>query len=271
MFRLRLVHFGGVTTIEENIRDLSGVLDSVGFFLVSVSQRAFAEQGNPPGSWPARRVPNIAGVISDLRHSSRIKDRRFDPRPALVDTGELRRSVWWETHQNGVTIGSYGPAQAYADVQHSGGESETEEITSDVVKRLREWLQRDAGARLKRAVEASARVRAHRQYRDAVKGHGLGKAALREADANLKAARKAVRTSYSGTQIADSEWENDLGWIAQTSMIGKKIPIKVRPRPWLDYSAEDREDLTDLIPEAIMTPGGRVQRGGGTIAWRSKP
>jgi len=146
VFRLRPVSWGRLDTFAENLDDPRGVLKSIGAFFVSISQRAFEQQGNPAGSWPERRTPNVPGIISDLRRVDAPKSRRFDDRPVPFDTGLLERSVAPEPEgANRIAIGVTAPAKEYADVQHFGGESETEEITQEVVDRLTSWLDSPAG------------------------------------------------------------------------------------------------------------------------------
>lgn len=72
----------------------------IGAVLVATAQRAFREQRLGDVQWPQRypqqtSAPyvNVAGLVADLGRGQKPPKRRFEPRPALMDTGELRGSV----------------------------------------------------------------------------------------------------------------------------------------------------------------------------------
>jgi hypothetical protein len=75
--------------------------DAIGLDAVSFSQDSFRNQGlYKKGEWPARTVPNVAGIWKDLNLGQQIKTRRLDPRPALVDTGVARNSIAYQWQGN---------------------------------------------------------------------------------------------------------------------------------------------------------------------------
>jgi phage gpG-like protein len=112
--------------------------------LKAQSQRAFAEQKFGEITWPARypsqKSPklNIAGAVQDLSTGPRIKARRFEDRPALLDTGILRRSIAAEIKSDDtVEVGTKVP---YAIKHQVGGESR-QPITAGILENLKRVLK----------------------------------------------------------------------------------------------------------------------------------
>lgn len=124
------------------------LLNSVGSMYQKASQRSFQEQRWGSESWPARypsqREPkvNVAGCIKDFNAGRRKPyARRFQDRPALKDTGDLRRSIAYRVvvSEGGVPyVEIYSPLD-YALTQLEGGES-TMHITPAARDAAREWL-----------------------------------------------------------------------------------------------------------------------------------
>lgn len=111
---------------EAPLIDFSESLSAIGVYLRERARSRFLEQEFGGQQWQERGVPNIAGIISDIQERGRtaanIPARRFDARPALIDTGTLRRSISYriEDDQLTVTVGSNLP---YARKMQEGGES----------------------------------------------------------------------------------------------------------------------------------------------------
>lgn len=143
MPRERAVTFdadGGVTFGSPEIRRSRLAREAVGVELVASSRRAFDQQRGPDGSvWRARAVPNVAGMVQDFaRGRAEPKASRLVGRPALVDTGRLRRSVGYRLEAGRVipAVGvDYGPKLG------EGGESEIT-ITPAVRRAAIRWLDR---------------------------------------------------------------------------------------------------------------------------------
>lgn len=135
--------------MANSFRDLRGavekailpeILDKVGRYMVGRLKSAFNEQRRGNRSWQARSVPNRAGIIRDLAAGRMIANRRYESRPAGIDTGSLKRSVTYQVERNAVLFGSELP---YAQRFHDGG-SETLPITPAMKKRISAML-RNAG------------------------------------------------------------------------------------------------------------------------------
>ena len=85
--------------LRARLDNLEPLLEAIGALLVEQSDLAFAEQRLGEFVW-AERYPsqdepfiNIAAALRDLDEAPRIFDRRFDRRPALVDTQQLVKSI----------------------------------------------------------------------------------------------------------------------------------------------------------------------------------
>lgn len=139
---------GGVGGIVKRARDLGPVLSACGNYFVKKTKAAFREQGRAGHEWRPRSVPNIIGVLADLRGGGRPKDRRWDPRPAGRDTGRLEGSIAWQ--RVGATSIEVGSSVRYAsDVQR--GSTRLVATDSALAAKLRRWIQSLQGERRKRA------------------------------------------------------------------------------------------------------------------------
>lgn len=131
---------GGVSFGSEEIRRSRLVRQAVGEELVASSRRAWDEQRAPDGTvWQARSVPNIAGMVSDFsKGRADPKPNRLVPRPALIDTGRMRRSIGFRLEAGRVipTVGvDYG-------MPHREGGATTITITPAVRRAAIRWLDR---------------------------------------------------------------------------------------------------------------------------------
>ena len=132
-----------VDALSEKLRDLRPVLELVGGFAVSVSQKAFDDQEWEGEAWPARypfqpdrgNFVNVAALLQALNSGSGISSRHFDDRPALLGSGGLRSSIDSRPiSDNTVEVGS---VLDYASIQNEGGESQqpiTEGAKAEVSK-----------------------------------------------------------------------------------------------------------------------------------------
>lgn len=130
--------------------DPRSLLMQIGMLTVEASNRAFILQRLGNAKWQARMNPNVPGIISDFTLGRPAPlPRRFHSRNTLRDTGALMRSVTYRLVSSKIVeVGSNLP---YAKALHSGGESETEEITKQVRFRLWQWLKKQ-GKEMKEAL-----------------------------------------------------------------------------------------------------------------------
>lgn len=156
---------GAVTRFIDKLANPERLLARIGIVLLRESQKAFERQAFGSIRW-ARRYPNqaepivsYAGAVADLEKGPRVKPRRFESRPAAMDTGALRASLSPARGVLGkgafsITIGSTLP---YAQIQHGGGETRVP-VTSQVKRNLGLFLK--AGNRkAARAGKEMARIK----------------------------------------------------------------------------------------------------------------
>jgi len=128
-----------IRLIREAFADPRVPLMRIGAMMTTRSQDAFEDQGRDE-EWPARITPNIPGILSDLERGAGVPARRFQPRPAGVDTGRLRNSITWRLVEGAaVEIGTNLP---YAALIQWGGEV-TIPITGPMKSRLAALIQDD--------------------------------------------------------------------------------------------------------------------------------
>jgi phage gpG-like protein len=157
---------GALTRFVEKLSNPERLLARIGIVLLRESQKAFDRQAFGSVRW-ARRYPNqtepivnYAGAVADLENGPRVKPRRFEARPAAMDTGALRASLSPARGILGkgtftIEVGSTLP---YAQIQHGGGETRVP-VTAQVKRNLGLFLR---GARRKaaREIEEMAKIKA---------------------------------------------------------------------------------------------------------------
>ena len=135
-----------IARVTARLGEPGPLLSRLGLLLVRESTKAFAEQSFDGVAWPERypgqptpRV-NIAGVVADLNAGRNPSRRRFDPRPANVDTNSLRRSISSrvDVASQSVEVGSW---LAHAGRAHGGGET-VQPVTGEVKRGLKLLLRR---------------------------------------------------------------------------------------------------------------------------------
>jgi len=131
--------------IRRAIANPERALKQVGVIMVAESQRAFRDQGFGSAQWAPRGVPNVFGILADFAAGkSEPPRRRFEPRPALQDTGRLAASIAFEVvGRDSVRVGSN---LDYAEVMHRGGKIQSVMIDGRVRSELWRWLRRQPRA-----------------------------------------------------------------------------------------------------------------------------
>lgn len=116
------------------------ILRGIGMVMVAESQDAFKRQRFGNLVWPARGEKNTFGIIADFAAGRKEPfGRRFQRRPALMDTGRLRMTINFQVvGQDVVEVGSNLP---YAAVHQYGGDVESERITKDMQSSIAKWLK----------------------------------------------------------------------------------------------------------------------------------
>jgi len=137
------------------------VLKKIGALALADAQKAFDDQALGSEAWPerypnqSRGKVNVAGIVADFIAGKRNPPgRRFEARPAGIDSGMLRRSLTpskaLTLDGNAVVVGS---TQPNASIVQWGGE--TEQPISKSVKALLADYLRGSRRRIKRAKKVS--------------------------------------------------------------------------------------------------------------------
>jgi phage gpG-like protein len=122
-------------------------LKQIGAMIVSESQKAFRQQKHGDDKWEPRAPVNVYGIIADFANGSKPPARRFDNSKTLIDTGRLKGSIApLVVNRDYVLVGTN---LEYAHVLHSGGEIESEKITSTVRRGLWKFLKSKKGSEYK--------------------------------------------------------------------------------------------------------------------------
>ncbi len=127
--------------IEERIKDLEPVLIQIGKMMVGRSQKTFRDQRLGDIEWPRRYDTmsdpfiNIAGALNYLNRDKPIlnKNRLFQRKPALIDTGTLRRSISSRVVGNAVV--EWGSTLPYA-ADHQFGKTTYQLVSQTARQRL---------------------------------------------------------------------------------------------------------------------------------------
>lgn len=172
-FRISPKTFEGQFFLRRVLREMRGsntfrerVMKGLGGLALSYAQQAFDRQALGSEQWAARYPKqtgakvNIAGVVSDFLAGKRTPpERRFQDRPAGIDTGLLRRSLTpskaLKTHGFMVEVGS---AQQNASAVQFGARQE-QHLTKSFVELLAAWMKKSRG-NIKRAKKVSQPITA---------------------------------------------------------------------------------------------------------------
>lgn len=125
--------------IQKRVANPQKMLSEIGASLTKSSQKRFREQAFDGKTWAPRAVPNIPGILNDLRAGKNPPARRFEPRPVVLDTGKLRGSINFRLV--GRTAVEVGTTKSYASAQQYG-ERQSIEITPTLKDKVREFLRR---------------------------------------------------------------------------------------------------------------------------------
>ena len=121
-----ILEIGGLT----KVKDFRSVMQQIAIYLQSQYIKAFEDQGRG-GLWYRRKVPNVVGIISDLKSGGAIKARRFQERPVLIDTGRLRMSGGTRIVGDKIFWGTNVP---YAPIHQWGGNTVVDNPIPDMLE-----------------------------------------------------------------------------------------------------------------------------------------
>lgn len=121
------------------------ILKQIGAIVASDCRRAFEKQALGDIAWepryPGMKDPflNIASALSDfISGRTTPKPNRFQDRPALVDSRNLRNTITSRVASSDTVL--VGTNQQYANLHQEGGES-IQTYDDSVKERIRDWLE----------------------------------------------------------------------------------------------------------------------------------
>lgn len=190
------------------------LLKQFGTLVALRAQRAFKDQRRGSFVWKERAVPNVPGILSDIRRGKNPPARRFEARPAVVDTGHLAGSIAFRvTGAKTVEVGTVVP---YASTQQYGGEVDIP-IDMDLKLKIRAFLKKQDG---------KAKNAARRAF-GPVGPRSLDPAKAAHADA-ASAMWKKILGPYLNPKVTAITWN-------------------VTPRPFVLIDEQDFKDFRTII------------------------
>ena len=233
-FQATLKKLEGMAERLANPQQADKLLTQIGTFLVIQATQAFTNQKLPglkkwKAKYPNQKSPkfNIAGAISDFASGrSEPKRNRYQDRPALEDTGNLKK--WWsfDNVSHSVTpkgrfvveVGAGGAVKDYAGLMQWGGTAK-QTLTADIKKKMNIFLKKTRGT-----------------ARKAEKRDGQNSPAAKSARKSLDAASK-------------------MGYLLNRKFKITVKKTKVNPRPFLGITPQVDKDIRAIIEQEI--PGNK--------------
>ena len=212
-------------------------LRQVGVLFLAESQKAFRQQALGADAWPERINPNIPGILRDLEKGPSVKGRRFEGRPAVIDTNTLRRSLAPATQTPlprkvgsmfQVVVGTNVP---YASKQQEGG-VESIRITPTMKRNLAILLrrQRGGGRSSKRLLDSLDRFN---------KGQPITVGARKRLHQFFN--RQGGDVTKLQAKVASAGIYSRLGFLFSMDV----FTLKIRPRPFIGLTPDLRNKIVE--------------------------
>jgi len=223
-----IIKRGMFLRLERSLSRPEIALSRIGALVTSRSQKAFDLQARFGRPWPDRWTPNVPGILSDLDRGVSVKERRFKPRPVLMDTGRLRQSIQWRIESaDTVAIGTNLP---YAK-KHQFGLADSITVTQRMRDGLAKFLRSGKGLEVKRAKAMRRNLRSWIKKSPGTSGSLAQK--VSELSGFIKEHGKG----------RGAKWREDLGWIFSM----KTIDFIIRKRPFIGVDEQDKRDIRLII------------------------
>jgi len=259
--------------LQAGLKDPQSLLRQIGTLLLVQATRAFEEQGLGDIKWkpryPNQKAPmvNIAGSLQDLNKGREPKARRFQRRPALMDSKALYQSVSKNNPAASRLLGAHvievGSVKEYAGLMQHGGRS-TQAVTSQAKKTLAKWSKSLRGKRRRMATfdpkektwkprEGKAPPRKRK-----AKGGKAGTPTKSRKGTGGGGDRKGriPKTSgmSGGQQKAFGKVSNEINRASKLGFLfGKsRLVTNVVPRPFLGTTTQSMRDITELTENWIV-------------------
>ncbi len=143
-----------MATVEQLLRavkDPAPLLTAIGRVSVGWMRENFRRQSFGDSlPWPARYPSqtgaklNVAGAVSDLAAGGDVKGRRFDDRPAGIDTGALRDSIAFDVEEDRVVIG-VAPSLRDRAIRFQFGGTSVQALDSSLKEKLSRFARSTKG------------------------------------------------------------------------------------------------------------------------------
>jgi phage gpG-like protein len=232
-------------------------LKRIGALVTSRTQKRFDTQIGPDGKeWPDRWTPNIPGILEDLERGAGIKDRRWQPRPVLLDTGNLRWSIDWALE--GTSVVKIGTAVDHAKF-HQFGLERIIPITDTMREGISELISKLARKSRLAATKPSRNIlKSVSGYeREILKTPGLSpqqKKDLRKSFKQLglkKAAKEGVKrqTKEANQLLWQDSLLRKLGGIRRL----QSLQFTVMERPFIGIDDQDHADILEMIHHNFLS------------------
>lgn len=197
----------GIIRLRKKIENPSRLMKRLGKEIVAESQKAFRNQSLGEIQWderyPNQTSPfiNYAGALMDLGKGPSIKSRRFDRRPALIDTGMLLGSIAVDKQEkpNVIRAGTTREGMAI----HQWGGTTRMRITETMIANLEKLLEES-----KPKARAAYRWKfGQKMIKSAAKGSGGQALSLtpQAALAEIKALKKLKKRIQGVQRVYDTE------------------------------------------------------------------
>lgn len=243
-----------VDVARKLLKNLAPLLRHLGALVVEDAQDAFGNETFDGKRWPARypsqRPPkvNVAGLLADLTEGRKPKQRRFQDRPVLKDTGALLASTVAGTPSgNRIEVGSQLP---YASVQQTGG------VTRQAVgKQAKEGLARylkgqanfedKSDKRVKKGLAAKGRILSAKvaKIKEDLAGGRITSEAAKAGRAEVKEGRGRVKEQRDRVRKKAAKRRNLLRERVGFLFSFEVLQTKVIGRPFLAVSETLEERL----------------------------
>ncbi len=202
----------------DRLADPRALLRPMAALILARAQQAFTEQRRGSREWAPRGVPNVIGILEDLKRGSTPPERRFQPRPAGQDRGDLYRSVTIPTAAAFVSLDTVevGSRLPYANDVQNGGERDVP-VDAALKAKIKAYLDKQT-RKTARVERLAFEETGPKQVDPAKYGAAVGREKM------LKAA---------------------LGWLLAPGVKG--FTAKIPARPFVMVTDEDVSDFNRII------------------------
>ncbi len=242
-----------VLRLKRVIEKPEPILKQIGIVLLADAQRSFKEQRLGSMKWapryPGQSPPpmNIAGIVADFLAGRKTPpDRRFQNRPAGIDTSQTLRSL---TASKAMTVQGYvvkvvSATPGAGNMQHGGVSRQP--ITGQVKTLLAAWMNR--------LRNAAKRARATSPKPSAVQPSKFRQNAKQLI--NWWNNKKAPKPKYKMPAVIKEEASKKLGFLFQLSV----LKTTINQRPFFGITDEGEQKIIAIVSGSFLGPGTKGKK-----------